>query len=144
MILISAINLLNNINDFYLNQYMIYFEDGLINYALYRNAKSLYLMKNLGYFYILNQRSITHSVNKNLEIKCFLLYLNYIFENSKNNDYEKKMVIHLLKEYIKNQKKSKNYLSIRNNLTNILKSNFIFNRMNNFISTTIYNNNLVK
>ena len=130
---------LNNINDFYLNQYMIYFEDGFINYALHRNAKSLYLMKNLGYFYIMNQRSITLSVNKNLEIKCFLLYLNYIFENSKNNDYEKKMVYHLLKEYINNQKRNINYLSIRNNLTNILKSNFIFKRLNNFFLTTIYN-----
>ena len=26
---------------------MIYFEDGFINYALHRNAKSLYLMKNV-------------------------------------------------------------------------------------------------
>ena len=35
---------LNNINNYYLNQKMIYFEDGLINYALYLNAKSLYLL----------------------------------------------------------------------------------------------------
>ena len=115
---------------------MIYFEDGFINYALHRNAKSLYLIKNLGYYYIMNEKSITHSVNKNLEIKCFLLYLNFIFENSKNNDYEKKMVFHLLKVYIHNQKNYKNYISIRNNLTNILKSNFIFNRIKNFLLTT--------
>ena len=122
--------------DFYLNQYMIYFEDGFINYALHRNAKSLYIMKNVGYYYITNKKSITHYVNKNLEIKCFLLYLNFLFENSKNNDYEKKMVFHLLKVYINNQKNYKNYISIRNNLTNILKSNFIFNRIKNFLLTT--------
>ena len=112
---------LNNINYFYLNQYMIYFEDGFINYALHRNAKSLYLMKNVGYYYITNKKSITNYVNKNLEIKCFLLYLNFLFENSKNNDYEKKMVFHLLQAYIKNQKRNKNFLSILKNLINILK-----------------------
>lgn len=131
---------LNNINDFYLNQYMIYFEDGFINYALHRNAKSLYLMKSVGYYYITNKKSITHYVNKNLEIKCFLLYLNFLFENSKNNDYEKKMVFHLLQVYINNQKTNKNFLSIIKNLINIMKSNFNFNRFKNFFSKTPYCN----
>ena len=131
---------LNNINDFYLNQYMIYFEDGFINYALHRNAKSLYIMKNVGYYYITNKKSITHYVNKNLEIKCFLLYLNFLFENSKNNDYEKKMVFHLLQAYINIQKRNKNFLSIIKNLINILKSNFNFNRFKNFFSIRPYYN----
>jgi hypothetical protein len=117
---------------------MIYFEDGFINYALHRNAKSLYLMKNVGYYYITNKKSVTNYVNKNLEIKCFLLYLNFLFENSKNNDYEKKMVFHLLQAYINNQKRNKNFLSIIKNLINILKSNFNFNRFKNFFSKTPY------
>ena len=95
-------------------------------------------MKNVGYYYITNKKSITHYVNKNLEIKCFLLYLNFLFENSKNNDYEKKMAFHLLQAYINNQKRNKNFLSIIKNLTNILKSNFNFNRFKNFFSITPY------
>ena len=41
---ITYIKTLNNINIFYLKNYMIYFEDGLINFALHRNANSLYLL----------------------------------------------------------------------------------------------------
>ena len=129
---------LNNINNFYLSQYMIYFEDGLINYALHRNARSLYLMKNIGYFYIFNNESTTNNVNKNLEIKCFLLYLNFIFENSKNNEYEKNMSFHLLKAYMKNQKDNKNYLNIIKNLTYILKKKFNFNRFKHIFSIENY------
>ena len=129
---------LNNINVFYLNQYMIYFEDGFINYALHRNAKSLYLMKNIGYFYIFNNESITNNVNKNLEIKCFLLYLNFIFENSKNNEYEKNMSIHFLKSYINNQKDNKYFWNIIKNLTYILKTEFKFNRFKNIFSIIPY------
>ena len=129
---------LYNINVFYLNQYMIYFEDGFINYALHRNAKSLYLMKNIGYFYIFNNESITNNVNKNLEIKCFLLYLNFIFENSKNNEYEKNMSIHFLKSYINNQKDNKYFWNIIKNLTYILKTEFKFNRFKNIFSIIPY------
>lgn len=117
---------------------MIYFEDGLINYALHRNARSLYLMKNIGYFYIFNNESTTNNVNKNLEIKCFLLYLNFIFENSKNNEYEKNMSFHLLKAYMKNQKDNKNYLNIIKNLTYILKKKFNFNRFKHIFSIENY------
>ena len=38
---------INNIDPFYLNQYMIIFEDGLINFALYRTVKSFYLIKKI-------------------------------------------------------------------------------------------------
>lgn len=38
------IRTINNINNFYLSKYMIYYEDGFINYALHLNANSLYLM----------------------------------------------------------------------------------------------------
>jgi len=109
------IRTLNNINIFYLNQYMIYFEDGFINYALNRNANSLYLLNNLGYFYINNKQSSTNTVNKNLELKCFLLYLKYIFDNSKNNPYEKKIPLYFLKMYINNQNNQTKYLKYLNN-----------------------------
>lgn len=126
---------LNNINAFYLDQYMIYFEDGFINYALHRNSKSLYLLKKYGYFYAFNKNSITNNVNKILEIKCFLLYLEFILENSKNNEFEKNMAFYFLKIYINNQKKQPNFL----NFLKILKKYLISIKFwkifeNNFLS----------
>ena len=83
---------------------MPYFEDGLINFALHRKANSLFLLKRLGYFYIFNNNSISHSLNKNKYFKCYFLFLKYVFENIKNNEYEKDMVYFLLDEYIKKNK----------------------------------------
>ena len=44
------IRALNSINKFYLNQYMINYEDGLINCMLYQTAKSLVFLKRIGYY----------------------------------------------------------------------------------------------
>ena len=40
----AYIRALNYISDFYLNLYLIYFEDGVMNYILYRIAKSFYFI----------------------------------------------------------------------------------------------------
>ena len=98
------IRTINSINYFYLSKYMIYYEDGLINYALHLRAKSLYLMKNIGYFYIYNNQSVTNKINKNMELQNFLLYLKFIIENTKNNNYEKNMVTYFLKIFIINHR----------------------------------------
>ena len=45
-IFIKSINL---IDDFFLNQNMIFYEETLINYMLYKNSKSFYYLKDLGY-----------------------------------------------------------------------------------------------
>lgn len=93
---------LNNIKQFYLKQNMIYFEDGLINFALHLNAKSLYLFRKIGYYYIFNKDSVSRSQNFNLYIKCFFLFIKYVYENTKDNKYEKNMVFFLIVEFIKN------------------------------------------
>ena len=82
---------LNNIDKYYLNQNMIVYEDGLINYMLYKSAKSLYITKKVGYYYIQNQQSITKNFLKDREriLKNCFVYLKYIFEYTKNNQYEK-------------------------------------------------------
>ena len=49
--LIRALNVLEKQN---LNMYMTCHEDGLLNYILYRTAKSLYFTKKFGYYYIKN------------------------------------------------------------------------------------------
>ena len=97
---ISFLITLNDINNFYLNQYMIYFEDGLINFALHLRVKSLFLLKNIGYYYFFNKDSVSRSLNLNLYIKNYFLYLKYLIENTKNNKHEQNMIFYLLNLYI--------------------------------------------
>lgn len=101
----TYIKSLDNIKNYYLDKHMQYFEDGLINFALHRNANSLFLLKRLGYFYIFNKKSISHSINKNKYYKCYFIFLKYVFENIKNNQYEKDIAYFLLDIYIINIKK---------------------------------------
>jgi glycosyltransferase involved in cell wall biosynthesis len=91
---------LNDINSFYLNQKMIYFEDGLINFALHLKVKSLYLLKKIGYYYFFNADGVSRSVNRNLYLKNYFLYLKYLEENTKNIKIEKEMIFFLLNLYI--------------------------------------------
>ena len=91
---------LNNINNYYLNKKMIYFEDGLINYALHLNAKSLFLLDHIGYYYIFNNKSVSHYVNIDLYFECFFIFLKFLIEKTKNNEYEKEINFFILKEYI--------------------------------------------
>ena len=100
----AFVKTLNDINIYYLIKNMIYFEDGLINFALHFNVKSLYLLKNIGYYYVFNEESISHSLIINSYIKCFFIYLKFVLGKIKNNIYEKEMIFFLLDEYIKNNK----------------------------------------
>jgi glycosyltransferase involved in cell wall biosynthesis len=87
----AYIRALNSINKFYLNQYMINYEDGLMNYMLYRTAKSFIFIKKIGYYYLLNNQSISLKPKKNYEenFKFIFLQLKFIIENTKNTQYEK-------------------------------------------------------
>ena len=97
------IRALNDIKPFYLNQYMIILEDELINYSLHLNANSLYLMQKIGYYKIYNKNSVTQKKKKkkNMKYKFLFLYLKFIYENTKNNKYEKDMAFFILNKYIK-------------------------------------------
>ena len=85
------ISALNSMNKFYLNQYMINYEDGLMNYMLYRTAKSFVFIKRIGYYYLLNNQSISLKPKKNYEdnFKFIFLLLKFVIENTKNTQYEK-------------------------------------------------------
>jgi len=87
----AYIRTLNSIDKFYLNQYMINYEDGLMNYMLYRIAKSFVFIKKIGYYYLLNNQSITLKPKKNYEenYKFIFLQLKFVLENTKNTQYEK-------------------------------------------------------
>lgn len=96
---VAYIRALNSINNFYLNQYMTHFEDGIMNYILYRTVKSFYFLKKVGYYYIRNNQSITikPTINYDEKIRFIFLHLKIVFENTKNNKYEKDMTNSLFK-----------------------------------------------
>ena len=87
------IKVINALNSFYTNIYMTFMEDSIINYLLYRNSKSYYFVKIIGYYYIKNTQSITKNLFKisDLRIKFIFIYLKFIFEYSKNNKIERDM-----------------------------------------------------
>jgi len=97
--------------------FMTYFEDGVLNFFLYKVSKSLYLKKKIGYYYIKNRNSITRKKKNILNVKFTFYYLKYVFEYSKNTKYEKDMSNALFKR-----------IAILRNINNrILKINKDFN-----------------
>lgn len=82
---------INSIKNYHLIQNMIIYEDGLINFMLYKFANSLYYSKKISYYYIQNNQSITVNLKNDMEktIKNCYLYLKFIFERTKNNKFEK-------------------------------------------------------
>ena len=97
----AYINSLNSLDEYYLKSYLINMEDRIINYSLYRNVKSLYFLKKIGYFYIQNKESITINYYKNYDetLKSLFFFLKFVFENSKNNKYEKDIANEVLKQF---------------------------------------------
>ena len=84
------IRAINSINKYYLDQFMIDCEDGLMNYMLYKLSDSLYFTTKIGYYYIKTNRSITfNSDNFINRLKSNFLYFRFIFESTKNNNIEK-------------------------------------------------------
>lgn len=110
------IKTLNFISIYYLIRNMIFYEDTLINFILYKVSKSYYYLKNIGYFYISNLNSSTMSYNKNEKnmnrlLNSLFLFLKFIFDYTKNNKYEKDMgneVIEKEKKIILSLKSIKN------------------------------------
>lgn len=129
----AYIRALNYLSDYYLNLYLIYFEDGIMNYILYRIVKSFYFIRKLGYFYIINNQSITLSKVSREYFKSIFVYLKLIFEYSKNTKHEKDMADCLLRDMFKYKKinglifSEKDYKFYREIINKYLESDFITN-----------------
>jgi glycosyltransferase involved in cell wall biosynthesis len=84
---------LNSINNYYLSQNMILYEDGLINYMLYKKAKSFYYFDYIGYYYFINEDSIMSNYKNKIEkiINNDFKFLLYIYKYTNNKIYEKKI-----------------------------------------------------
>ena len=129
--LIRALNVIPKTDLFI---YMSTFEDQLLNYFLYRTAKSLYFLNRFGYYYIRNnalkpgyKKGYLHSKMKNI-----FIYITYVFNYSKNTKYEKDMSNRLFANLI--YKKGINPLisfinnqpNFVNNIINTLNANEFF------------------
>ena len=130
----AYIRALNSINSFYLKQYMINFEDGIMNFILYKTSRSYYFLKNIGYFYIRNNQSITISqnINYNNRFKFIFLYLKLVFETTKNNKLEKKISILVFKWFLN---------LIKEGINSITKDiNFFFDIINKYLKCKFIDN----
>ena len=74
----AFIKALNYINKYYLTLYMLIYEDGLMNFILYRTVKSMYFKKKIGYYYIKNASSISisnsHQISETQILKFIFIY----------------------------------------------------------------------
>ena len=130
------IKALNSLNHFYLNMYMTFMEDQIMNYILKRTAKSFYYSRKIGYFYLPNTISITKNVYKIslLRIKFVFIYLKFIFEYSKNIKFQKDMANFLFTNF---------YKVIQQNLLNFQFKddiNFYYNIINMYLKNEYITN----
>jgi len=137
--------LIRALNYFFFDMFlfMTYFEDGVLNYFLYKVSKSFYLKKKIGYYYIRNKDSITSKKKNILNIKFTFYYLKYVFEYSKNTKYEKDMSNDLIKRIAIRRNINKRILSINKDfnfyldiIDEFLKNEFISNNNKNYLRKT--------
>jgi len=134
---ISYIKALNSLKEEYLNIHMTIFEDGVLNYILYKYASSLYFIKRIGYYYIKNPQSITKKKFDSKAIKAIFIHLKIVYEYSKNKKYEKDMFNEIFDR-----------ICIKNNVTNIINSfniesdyEFYIKTLNKFMNNEFLNIN---
>ena len=114
---------INIIGQKYTEEFMLYYEDTIMSYFLFKVANSYYLMKELGYYYSRHDKKKNIQYKKkclcrnNLNIKMAdpIKFLYILLEKTKNNYIERKIIYH---ELI-----SINYYS---NISNIINYNFFY------------------
>ena len=86
-------------------------EDQIMNFLIYRIAKSFYYINIIGYQYFRTSESITSKqLSSESYLKFIFYYLKFIFEYSKNTKCEKEMANHLLTKIFKGFKNNR-YIS---------------------------------
>ena len=96
--------------------YMTNFEDGVLNYILYRNVRSFYFYKRLGYYYVRNPFCITGKGFNSNTIKFIFIHLKIVFEYSQNTIYEKNMFNVLFKRLVIRKSINKRLKLMKQNL----------------------------
>lgn len=127
--IIRALKIIS-IND--LNIYMTCHEDGLLNFLLYRTAKSFYFIKKFGYYYIMNNYKHRKYFTFN-NIKFSFIHIMNIFNLTKNSKKEKDMVNEIFKRLVY-KKKLKNRLYLIKRQPNFFINSINALKNNEFIS----------
>ena len=134
-VFIRAINLLNN---FYLNMYMIFAEDVIMTFSLYLTAKSFFFLKQIGYFYKKNKKSITNNLINKLELQAYFIKLKFFFEYYKNNKYERD-IANINLNIVNRQ--DLNYINILNKKLFKINDLIIYNEyLNKYLNCIFINN----
>lgn len=120
---------------YYLNIYIKYSEDLLFNFFLYKVANSFFFISKIGYYYLMNELSLTNSLffkKPTLKIKHKFILLNLFLEYSKVS----KLEIDIINLLFPNFNINENLYEFRKNYNfyyNIIK--ILFNNINSkFIS----------
>ena len=123
------------IGDYYLNTHMSVNEDGLVDFMLLKKAESYIYIKDYGYVYFANPRSVILSIKKtiNKALRDYFLYLKYLFEKTENNNHEKAMAGEQLR-YVYN----KFYHNFKETTENF---EFYYEVLNLFINSRYINRN---
>ena len=131
---------LNYISD-NLYLYITRFEDGILNYLLYRVSKSFFFSKKIAYYYIINRDSITKKKYKISDLKCTFWYLKFIFEYSKNTKYEKNMFNTLFRRIVIKRNVIHSIINISNDfyfyidiIDSFLNNEFIDNKNKKYLT----------
>ena len=138
--IIKALNYISNNIFIYMNIY----EDGILNYFLYRASKSFFFSKKIAYYYIINPDSITTKKFKISYLKCIFWHLKFVFEFSKNTKYEKNISNTLfrrigirqgnvIKRVLKLKKDFKFYIEV---IDEFLGNEFISNKIKKYLMKT--------
>ena len=88
---------LNSIDKYYLNQHMLFCEDGMLIFFLYKKANSYLFTKDYGMIYYSNPFStMANSKNKekiNDSVRDCFIYLEFMFNYTNNTLHEKNIAI---------------------------------------------------
>ena len=134
----ALIRALNTLNKNELNIYMTCQEDGLLNYILYRTAKSLFFLKRFGYYYIKDNYKHREAYYNFKNIKFIFIHILNIFNYSKNTKYEKDMTNEIFCRLVyKHRIKDRLYLINK-------EYNFFIDIVNTFNQNEFFFNNYLK
>ena len=85
----------------YTEEYMLNFEDTIMSYILFKVANSYYFMKEIGYYYSSNDKNQKSNLkqeclctNNNIKTVDSIKFIYFLFEKTKNNKNERKMLCH--------------------------------------------------
>ena len=117
------IKVINNIDNFYKAQNMNYYEENMMLYSLYKNAKSYQLLRIKGTSKIYSNHYFGwNNLDSDLIIKDFLLYISYVFKISGNNVPEKRQLASIFINNLVNKRAKLNNIQFNNFFNNTVES----------------------